>query len=384
MNQRRTDLDDAERLRVLAETGLVDSPPEDTYDLYTRLVVRNLTVPVALISLVDDTRQFFKSQIGLPEPWAGRRETPLTHSFCQHVVTSAAPLAIDDAPRHALVCDNLAIPDLGVVAYAGAPLRAPDGSILGSLCAIDHQPRTWTDDELATLDDLAAAASGEIAARLAARRHARFARQAAHQLRTPLTGLRIRMEDLAGGPETPPMAAEELHDMLGEVQRLADAVTTILDLAEQATVHQRDRVNIGRALAAAATRWRPAVGAVGRDVTAESDADVDVTVHAAGLDQILDVLVENALRHGRGRIGLEFRAQGRWGAIRVVDEGPGLPDATVSRLTSRGTATFGPDGGPVGLSLAREVADAMEARLLVRPERPRWVDLVVALDAAVG
>ncbi|MBW3619807.1 MAG: GAF domain-containing sensor histidine kinase [Actinobacteria bacterium] len=377
-------LDDGERLRVLDETGLVDSPAEDAFDRYTRLVARNLAVPVALISLVDDTRQFFKSQTGLPEPWASRRETPLTHSFCQHVVTSAERLVVEDAPRHALVCDNLAIPDLGVVAYAGAPLRTPDGSILGSLCAIDHQPRTWTDDELATLDDLAAAASGEIAARLAARRHAGFARQAAHQLRTPLTGLRIRMEDLAGRPGTPPTAAEELRDMLGEVQRLADAVNTILDLAEQATIRDRERVDIGRALAAAAARWRPAVGAVGRDVTADADADVDIAVHAAGLDQILDVLVENALHHGRGRIRLEFRVQGRWGAIRVVDEGPGLPDATVSRLTSRRTATFGSDGGPVGLSLARQVAEAMGARLLVRPERPRWIDLIVALDAAIG
>lgn len=380
--QQRTILDDVDRLGVLDETGLLGSPPEESFDRYTRLVARCLAVPVALISLVDDRRQYFKSQIGLSEPWASRRETPLTHSFCQHVVTSAEPLVIENAPEHALVCDNLAIPDLGVVAYAGAPLRTPDGSILGSLCAIDHQPRTWTSDELATLDDLAGAASTEITARLAARRHAGFARQAAHQLRTPLTALRIRMEDMAGRPGTDPTAADELDDMLKEVRRLADAVTTILVLAERGEVGETQPVDVGLALATAADRWRPAVRVAGRTIAWEAAADVDIKVHPAAFDQVLDVVIENALHHGRGKITLQFRTQGDWGTVRVIDEGPGLSDAAITRITSREPPTLRPDGGPVGLALARQVAESMHARLLVRPGQPRWIELVVPLDGS--
>lgn len=102
----------SDRLEALYQTELMDSGPEERFDRLTRLVATTLSVPVALVSLVDTKRQFFKSTYGLPEPWKTERETPLTHSFCQHVVARAAPLVIDDAVLDPLVCDNLAIPEL--------------------------------------------------------------------------------------------------------------------------------------------------------------------------------------------------------------------------------------------------------------------------------
>ena len=105
------------------------------------MVTRLLGVPVALVSLVDDTRQFFKSQQGLPSPVASEaRQTPLTHSFCQHVVIDRAPLVVTDAESDPRVCDNLAVPELGVKAYLGVPLTLPSGHVIGSLCAIDIDP----------------------------------------------------------------------------------------------------------------------------------------------------------------------------------------------------------------------------------------------------
>lgn len=81
-------------------------------------------VPVALISLVDEDRQFFVSQQGLPEPWAKARQTPLSHSFCQHVVATGDPLIVSDARENPLVCGNLAIRDLNVIAYLGLSRRS--------------------------------------------------------------------------------------------------------------------------------------------------------------------------------------------------------------------------------------------------------------------
>src|SRR5262245_3464148 len=72
------------RLAALRTTSLLDTPPEEVFDRLTRLATSALQVPVALVSLVDGDRQFFKSSIGLPEPWASLRQTPLTHSFCKH------------------------------------------------------------------------------------------------------------------------------------------------------------------------------------------------------------------------------------------------------------------------------------------------------------
>ena len=82
----RNALDSPGRLAALQASGLLDSPPEAAFDRLTHLAVLLLNAPVALVSLVDDRRQFFKSQVGLAEPWASARETPLTHSFCQYVV----------------------------------------------------------------------------------------------------------------------------------------------------------------------------------------------------------------------------------------------------------------------------------------------------------
>ncbi len=162
-------LRDPARLRALVETGLLDSAPEVAFDRLTRLASKILRVPVALVSLVDDHRQFFKSAVGLGEPWATRRETPLSHSFCQHAVASREPLVVFDAREHPLLRHNLAIVDLDVVAYAGVPLVTSDAQALGALCVIEATPRRWTDEEMEVLRELAASVVTEIELRRVAR-----------------------------------------------------------------------------------------------------------------------------------------------------------------------------------------------------------------------
>jgi two-component sensor histidine kinase len=168
-----------ERLSALYQTDLMDSGPEERFDRLTRLVAATLSVPVALVSLVDTKRQFFKSTFGLPEPWKTERETPLTHSFCQHVVSRAAPLVIADATLDPLVCDNLAIPELNVRAYLGVPLLSEDGHALGSLCAIDSSPHSWTTREQEILSDFAKLVEEQISMRARVAAMARFDAQRA-------------------------------------------------------------------------------------------------------------------------------------------------------------------------------------------------------------
>jgi len=161
-------LDDPARLESLRRLALLDMPPVPAFERLTRMVTILLGVPIALVTLVEDDRQFFASAVGLAEPWASHRQTPLTHSFCRHVVAAGAPLVIPDARAHPLVHDNPAIAELGIVAYAGFPLIAPDGHVLGSLCAIDDAPRDWAATDLTLLGDLAALATTEIAHRATA------------------------------------------------------------------------------------------------------------------------------------------------------------------------------------------------------------------------
>ncbi len=151
-------LRDPRRLNTLKSLMLMDTPTEQIFDRLTRLASRLVNAPVSLVSLVDGDRQWFKSAVGLPEPWASQRQTPLSHSFCQHVVNSQSPLVVNDARRVDFLKTNLAITDLSVIGYLGMPLTTSDGHTLGSFCVIDDQPRQWTDNEIEILEDLAATA----------------------------------------------------------------------------------------------------------------------------------------------------------------------------------------------------------------------------------
>lgn len=153
---------DPSRLAALRRTTLLDSPTDQAFDRLTQLATKIFHVPISLVTLVDGDRQFFKSCTGLPEPWASRRGTPLTHSFCQYTVATNEPLVVEDAREHPLLFDNLAIPDLGVIAYAGIPLVTSEGNVLGSFCVIDDRPRRWTPDEIGILRELATSVVTEI------------------------------------------------------------------------------------------------------------------------------------------------------------------------------------------------------------------------------
>ncbi|WP_018332597.1 GAF domain-containing SpoIIE family protein phosphatase [Actinomycetospora chiangmaiensis] len=159
-------LDAPARLRSLYETGL-GAVPDRVLDRAAERVRALLGVPVALVSLVDPEGQYFPGQAGLPDPWAQQRRTPLSHSFCRHVVVSAEPLVVSDAREDARLQENLAIRDLSVIAYAGVPLLDDEGNVLGSLCAIDHVPRDWTAREVDLLAALADGVSAELRVRVA-------------------------------------------------------------------------------------------------------------------------------------------------------------------------------------------------------------------------
>ena len=158
-------LAEPQRLAALHDAALLDSTPEEPFDRLARLAARVVGAPVALVTAVDHDRQFFKSCLGLPEPWATRRETPLSHSFCQHVVAEKEPVIISDARKDERLLDNHAIRDLGVIAYLGVPLITRDGHAVGALCVIDHEPRIWKSDEISLVKDIASSVVTEITLR---------------------------------------------------------------------------------------------------------------------------------------------------------------------------------------------------------------------------
>jgi DNA-binding CsgD family transcriptional regulator len=227
----------AERLAALQRTELLDTIPELQFDRVTRLACRLLGTEVALLSLIDADRQFFKSSCGLPEPWASARQTPLSHSFCQHVVAFEKYLAIEDARTEPLVADNPAVSELGVIAYLGVPVLAPNGKILGSFCAISPQPRAWTKDDIALMQDLSGIVESEIALRESARHivelaqdNALLAREHHRRVKNTLSKRHMEVLLLLGEGKTNKEIAKALCRSPNTIKLHVSAILRLLNL----------------------------------------------------------------------------------------------------------------------------------------------------------
>jgi diguanylate cyclase (GGDEF)-like protein len=153
---------DGARIAALKDLGLLDTTAEETFDRYTRLATTLLGVSVSLITLVDADRAFFKSQSGLPDEMAHIRQVPLSHSLCKHVAATQQPLIVSDTRANAMVAENPAVSELGVIAYAGMPLVLSDGNAVGTFCAVDQVPHEWSEHDLQILSDLAAAVTAHL------------------------------------------------------------------------------------------------------------------------------------------------------------------------------------------------------------------------------
>ncbi|MBC7699414.1 PAS domain S-box protein [Aquabacterium sp.] len=155
---------EAARLAMLRALHLLDTPAEPVFDALTRLATKLLHTPVALISLVDESRQWFKSNVGL-----SATETPRDVAFCAHAIHGGEPLVVEDACQDARFQHNPLVTGQNPVrAYAGVPLTTSEGLALGTLCVIDHRVRVFSADDLETLKDLAMLARNEILRREAA------------------------------------------------------------------------------------------------------------------------------------------------------------------------------------------------------------------------
>lgn len=143
--------DEAARLKTLHGLGLLDTPPEERFDRHTRIAATALGAPMAALTLVDEERQWFKSRIGFDTA-----ETHRDRAMCAHVVHDQTTLVVQDTLADDRFADNpLVWEDPHVRFYAGVPIAAPDGRLIGALCVMDHRPRALNESQIALLQDLA-------------------------------------------------------------------------------------------------------------------------------------------------------------------------------------------------------------------------------------
>lgn len=148
------------RMAALLALRVLDTDPEERFDRITRMARKMFDVPMATISLVDFDRQWFKSRIGMSTD-----QTPRAHAFCAHTILDNEVLVVEDAQIDPRFADSpLVTDDPHIRFYAGAPISAPTGELVGALCVIDRETRTPSDEDVSALQDLAALVENELAA----------------------------------------------------------------------------------------------------------------------------------------------------------------------------------------------------------------------------
>ncbi len=207
-------------------------------------------------------------------------------------------------------------------------------------------------------------------------RERQFARNASHQLRTPLTGIRLRVQDLSSWPETPTVVREELTDVLREVDRLDDTVTVLLSFAGEEGLGEADEVSLRKVVSLVVQRWAVVAAAAGRSVVADVPVNATVRVPTSAVDQVLNVLVHNALVHGGGLVVVHAAEDGRHVRFLVRDEGRQI-EVDEALLFARRRSGSASAGEGIGLALAAEFAQLLGGRLELLYRDPTTFQLLL-------
>jgi signal transduction histidine kinase len=193
-----------------------------------------------------------------------------------------------------------------------------------------------------------------------------FASNASHQLRTPLTALSMRLEEIVAA-EDPRTVREEARSALAQVERLVAVVEHLLDSMRDNSL-RAGPVSLDHVVLQQVVEWEPAFGAANRRIVATGTRGLVALATHNGLSQVLATLLENSLIHGAGKVTVSTRSTGISLVVEVTDEGPGVPPELGARIFER--AVSGRRGTGLGLAVARELAESEGGRLELVQQKP--------------
>jgi len=411
-----------QRLQSLRLLKILDTPAEERFDRITRIAQQLLGVPVVLITLIDENRQWFKSRIGLAE-----QETPREFAFCAHAILQEGPFVIPDALLDSRFVDNpLVISGPIVRSYAGQPLSAPDGSKLGTLCAIDHVPHEFSPAQLSLLNDLSMLVEDElklyeavslqgdlaeanekleveihereqlqaerdqlikdlqIANRVAqenSRLKSEFLSTMSHELRTPLNAIEGFTSIMLGGMgiELSPQARNMVERVSYNSQRLLNLINDFLDLSRI----ESGRLDLAHTLfcpADLAQKWQTQMSslAISKHLAFEVVIDPNLPTALYGDEEALSKVAINLLGNaikftsvGKVTLALQ-RTQANWSIV-VSDTGIGIPLHAreyifdeFRQVDSSSRRLYGGTG--LGLAIVQKLVRAMGGVIMLQSE----------------
>ena len=384
------------RLQALTSYGVLDTAPEEAFESLARIACRTFSVPIALVSLVDADRQWFKASVGLSVP-----ETSRDVAFCAHAIAGEGTLVVRDAaadPR--FEANPLVTGDPAIRFYAGAPLVTAEGFRLGTFCIIDRAPRPeFSAADVAVLQDFARAtmkllemrrASQEAVGREQESTAAQGARKdafalVAHEIRAPiatLIGVARAIEARLFGPLSDPRYATFLSALKETAEQVGETTDRMLDLARLGAGEvdlKEDSVGVCHLLDSAKRAVAGAASA--KSLTLEVASlcdDLTLSLDSTLASQMLSNLLVNAVKfspHG-GKLSLKALTNDAGAvAIEVSDQGPGIGDEAIATLFDGPKAVGRPSltasgGTGLGLPLVKLLVERHGGRLLIERGSP--------------
>lgn len=371
-----------DRLAALRSYNILDTGEEEDFDELTILASAVCQTPIALITLLDDKRQWFKSHPGVAE-----KETPKELSFCAHAIVEANEImVVNDATRDERFADNpLVTGDTKVIFYAGVPLVNEDGFALGSLCVIDHKHKELTETQTNALKIIAK----QVVTKLELRRKAialdklhqqlitsnvfieKFASMAAHDIKNPLSSmllssqaLKMRLQKLEDS------GCERLIDLnISSTNRLMVLLDEMLAYSKspELLMAKKNEVYLNTIL-------EQVIGII--NVPAHFKINIPqenymLNVSVVAFEQIFINLLTNAIRYNdkeEGQINIRFTEGNDHYHIEIEDNGMGIAKQYHEKIfgtnfTLKITDRFNQKGTGIGLSTVRDLIKALNGTI---------------------
>lgn len=316
---------EAERMAAVRRYDILDSPPDGAFDRITALAARRFGVPIAIVSIVDEDRIWFKSHHGLPVQQIDREP-----GLCASAILGDTPYLIEDArsdPRS--LANPLVAGDFGLRFYAAVPLTTSDGHNLGTLCVIDKEPRAIAQEQIEDLKDLASVVMDQLELGLAARRAVGKAnlmgKEIDHRVMNSL--------QFVSGLLTMQSRSPEVGEAANHLQQAANRVAAV------AQVHRHFYVDAAEEVSCVAYLRRlcnDLAGILDREIVVDGDEAMVPAISIQPIGLITNELVTNAAKHGAGRIEVAFRELDGVNRLTVCDEGTGVTPGFDPQAASAG------------------------------------------------
>ncbi len=372
--------EEAERIKVLKKYQILDTPPDGTFDHLTKMAAELLDVPIAIVSLVDTDRIWFKSKFGLEIDEIGRDP-----GLCASAILSDGLYEVTDARKDVRTLANpLVAGDFGLQFYSAVPLKTREGYNLGTFCVIDKKPRVLKEFQKKILFNLAQLVIQQMEIRLEVRTAIKHQYEvlnvAAHDLKNPLSMMPLLAEMIIQNKDNPSAIEDIAKQIKAAGKRMTNTIDELLTAAREDTGKVQLRLN-----SINFSKIVKGVVASNRALARRKDQVINTSIPAEciiygdhrRITEIIDNLVNNAIKFsGYGKdIYITLKKREKMAVLEIKDNGPGLTKDDSKNLFRKFTSLSAkPTGGEVstglGLSIVKQFVDAHKGKIHAQSEGP--------------